>query len=136
MNANEIVKELRGWARLGENHERAECEYNAADIIESMQAQQQENEQLQAQNGAMREAIRYVLYHLKRGGESWIIDRLEPAIGATPITYHNPADVEALKQAREALKTVVLKPEMYPEQADVITRAIAAIDKIGGREDV
>jgi len=113
-----------------------------------IEALQHENEQLQVQNGAMREAIRYVLYHLKRGGESWIIDKLEPVISDTPTTYHNPADMVALKQAREALRNLhyAFKREICPfceedigasrnsiEQAE---KALVAIDKIGGREDV
>ena len=71
--------------------------------LETIEALQQENEQLKAQVARVKNAIQYVLYHLRRGGKSWIIDKLEPAISDTPAEYHNPADVEALRKAREAL---------------------------------
>lgn len=37
MTAKEMANALRGWARLGQNHERVACEYNSADLIEALQ---------------------------------------------------------------------------------------------------
>ena len=93
-------------------------------------------EQLQAQATQVREAIRYVLYHLRRGGESWIIEKLEPVLSDAPTDYHNLADVAALKRAREALiKAKVYDQFTNSEAVKDIDEALAAIDKIGGRED-
>jgi hypothetical protein len=99
----------------------------------------QENEQLQTQNAQMRNAIYYVLYHLKRGDESWIKDRLEPAIEDTSTDYHNPTDIEALKLAREALDKLKTKFEQYRRvygsigaeaMSEVAGEALTAIDKV------
>ena len=74
----------------------------------------QENEQLKAQVARMKNAIQYVLYHLRRGGKSWIIDKLEPALSTTPADYHNPADVEALRKARNLLQRYKDHIKSYP----------------------
>jgi cell division protein FtsB len=81
---------------------------------------EKENEQLQAQNAVMREALEQ--NHIKGYAEIILSD--------TPTDYHNPADVEALKQARDIFKAIKVP---YKPIDDVL----AAIDKaIGGKEDV
>jgi hypothetical protein len=37
MTAKRIVKELRGWDRLGQGRPREACEYDTAELIEAMQ---------------------------------------------------------------------------------------------------
>jgi uncharacterized damage-inducible protein DinB len=106
------------------------------DAIKAIEALQQENEQLQTQAARMKNAIQYVLYHLRRGGKSWIIDKLEPALSTTPADYHNPADVEALRKAREAIKAAWSDGSANAAM-DKASEALAAIDRaIGGKEDV
>lgn len=116
------------------------------------------NEQLQAQNGAMRAALEQVQHDIDgaecRDDLDGIKGYIDDTLSSTPTTYHNPADVEALKQAREALRNISnylydILPvgKLTPEQADFVWKindgkkiadeAIAAIDKvIGGRGDV
>ena len=113
----------------------------------------QENEQLQTQAARMKNAIQYVLYHLRRGGKSWIIDKLEPAISDTPAEYHNPADVEALRKAREALDYwrelygIGFEVLNWHMNGDIETfdsfydnsgtyEALAEIEAMGGKENV
>ena len=128
-------KLFKDFCRMKQENERLQI---ACDMqLKANLVQVDENNKLQAQNGAMVEAIRYVLYHLKRGGESWIIEKLEPFVSGTA-TYHNPTDVEALKQAREALTIV---SDYYSNVLNMaawktVKEALAAIDEIGGREDV
>jgi septal ring factor EnvC (AmiA/AmiB activator) len=57
---------------------------------------------------------------------------------AIPTDYHNPADIEALKLAREALTVIA---DCYNEDSNMATwnlvkQALAAIEQIGGKEDV
>ena len=69
--------------------------------------------------------------------------------GNTSTEYHNPADVEALRKAREALSTTIKgidNKKIIPANADAaielwrhkqqISNALAEIDKvIGGKEE-
>ena len=103
-----------------------EQEYETAefkDAIEAIEALQQENEQLRAQVTRMREAciLGYsylsLIFHradIKNWNEvgmcsvkdiKHVLNELESTYkgGNTPTEYHNPADVEALRKAREAL---------------------------------
>ena len=124
------------------------------ELLNTIEALQQENEQLQAQVARVKNAIQYVLYHLRRGGKSWIIDKLEPAISGTPADYHNPADVEALRKARNLLQRYKDHIKSYPceckfgldfygnktpfRDGEMCERCaeLAAIDKvIGGKEE-
>ena len=121
-----------------------------------IEALQQENEQLQAQNGAMVEALIVANHYMPDIGQFCACGKcktcgedisyaghvyctdcariiIDKVLSDVPTTYRNPADVEALKQARKALKTVALKPERYPVQADLVINAIAAIDKAVGK---
>ena len=66
-------------------------------------------QQLQAQNGAMRAALRHGVdladgLYATSEFVRWAHDDAEPALSSEAgRNYHNPADVEALKLAREAL---------------------------------
>jgi DNA repair exonuclease SbcCD ATPase subunit len=126
---------------------------------------QQENQQLQERNGAYREALEPVRKDYEDGTYAMIcpichclLDENESnhaqnckaykALSATPADCHNPADVEALAKAREALGpllklAVLVNNEKYKkgefEGADVAMgwvdkakEALAAIDKVVG----
>ena len=61
---------------------------------------------------------------------------IDTALSDTPADYHNPADVEALKKAREAIKAA-WSDRSVNAAMDKASDALAAIDKaIGGKEDV
>jgi hypothetical protein len=121
----------------------------------------QENERLNAQVARMREAciLGYsylsLIFHradIKNWNEvgmcsvkdiKHVLNELESAYkcGNTPATYHNPADVEALRKAREAIQRAKENFEPYGEyEYDVrydLEEALAEIGKaIGGKEDV
>lgn len=125
-------------------------------IEQTIRDLQQENERLQAQVARMREAliianhrmpdvgqfcacgkcktcgadINYVGYEYCVKCARMIIDK---ALSDTPADYHNPADVEALRKAREVLYN--LKMDDYPGFS-AICEALTAIDKaIGGKEE-
>jgi RNA polymerase-binding transcription factor DksA len=134
--------------------------HNPADV----EALQQENEQLQAQVAQMREALEEAtetienIYEKDTPQTEKYRDMLN---SSTQIEYHNPADVATLAKAREALEYAnarrpnigyfancgkckdcgqwinydgkIVCDECY---CNAIDEAIAAIDKIGGREDV
>jgi hypothetical protein len=131
------------------------------DLYDTIEALQQENEQLQAQAAQMREAciLGYsylsLIFHradIKNWNEvgmcsvkdiKHVLNELESAYkgGNTPADYHNPADVEALRKAREAIQRAKENFEPYGEyEYDVrydLEEALAEIDKaIGGKEDV
>jgi FtsZ-binding cell division protein ZapB len=111
---------------------------------------QQENEQLQAQNRAMTEAIKYVLYHLKRGGESCIIDRLESTLSTTPTTYQkkqfaeiHPAYIREIFAEWARLKSLDIGCAEYQGMQREFScinslreQALEQIDKVGGQEHV
>lgn len=116
-------------------------------LLEHIEALQQENEQLQAQTARMREALETILREFDKFGNrrdglrAWqALDMAKAALSDTPAEYHNPADVAALKKAREALETVTEHLEnCYGRDTPDTEKArevLAAIDKIGGREDV
>jgi seryl-tRNA synthetase len=181
------------------------------EMLDTIEALQQENERLQVQNGAMREALeeatetieniyekdtpqtekyRDILnvgtteYH--NPADVAEIEKLQAQLeslrctscGEIPATigtddgqycekcaeeldavevidllsYHNPADMEALRKAREALEKVQWvdnytgrgrhckccagNPDKGHSDCCKVGQALAAIDKIGGREDV
>ena len=134
-------------------------------LLEHIEALQQENEQLQAQAARMREAliianrrmsdvgqfcacgkcktcgadINYVGYEHCVKCARVIIDE---ALSDTPADYHNPADVEALKVAREVFAQAQHDIDGAECRDDLdgikgyIDEALVVIDKIGGKEDV
>ena len=140
-----------------------EIEYSTVefkDAIDTIEALQQENEQLNAQAARMREAciLGYsylsLIFHradIKNWNEvgmcsvkdiKHVLNELESAYkgGNTPATYHNPADVEALRKAREAIQRAKENFEPYGEyEYDVrydLEEVLAEIDKVmGGKED-
>ena len=120
---------------------------------EEIKQLRQENEQLQAQAARMRDVLDELTSeldyaHLLENGIEWDKHKSKTFDGALellkniPADYHNPADVEALRKAREALQyyadvkrwgTVNLQ---YVPTPEVAKKALAAIDKaIGGKED-
>jgi cell division septum initiation protein DivIVA len=136
------------------------------DTIEAMrkhiEALQQENEQLQAQVAQYREALIIANHRMPDVGQFCACGKcktcgadinyvgyehcvkcarviIDEALSGTPADYHNPGDVEALKQAREALTIV---SDYYSNVLNMaawktVKEALAAIDKvIGGKEDV
>lgn len=123
------------------------CALSDGDIIgnlcDTVEALQQENEQLQAQVARMRKMLRKTQCNLP---DDSLDAEIDDALSDAPTDYHNPADVEALKQAKEALENhecgigyaTLANGQVMPESCeccDDIREALAAIDKIGGRED-
>jgi hypothetical protein len=111
-------------------------------LEDKIEALQQENEQLQAQAARMREALEYYA-DIKRWSEVNLIyvpssNKARKALSATPTDYHNPADVAALKKAREVFAQVQHDIDGAECRDDLdgikgyIDEALAAIDKIGG----
>jgi cell division septum initiation protein DivIVA len=104
----------------------------------------QENEQLQAQVARMREAIQEfadTANILTGSNESIIAEgstywKFKQVLSDTPAEYHNPADVEALRKAREALYAA--RVDVLTKETDELARdAVEVIDAlIGGKEDV
>jgi hypothetical protein len=150
-----------------ENNElRTELETTKHIAIEQTEAAidlQQEDEQLQAQNKVMQEALDKVFYRNVVTGKvhcflcgainshtpdcpigkaisathadkkEYQKPNIEPLSG-TQDTYHNPADVEALAKAKEAIITLMSCNEIS-KAADIMgEESLAAIVKIGGRE--
>jgi hypothetical protein len=107
------------------------------ELCGAIEAQQQENERLKAQNGAMREALETPIKSLESYGSHdnpispWSLISQARQVITTPTTYHNPADVEALKLARGVLddcKHYGLRVGAFVD----IVHAIEAIDKAVG----
>ncbi|HUV84240.1 MAG TPA: hypothetical protein VMV86_00940 [Methanosarcinales archaeon] len=117
----------------------------SADIVDLAE----ENVKLLAQNVAMKEALSFGISLVdmictanKQEGEEPTDPNefrfyekaqkaLSPDVGKD---YHNPADVEALKLAREALKRCMISA--FSHERNMAGEALAAIDKVfGGKED-
>jgi len=96
---------------------------------------QQENEQLKAQNGAMREAIQNFIDKaniLTGSDERFIAEdstywKFKKVLETTPTTYHNPADVEALARDEDTLRDIsdylydiLPTGELTPQEADFV----------------
>jgi FtsZ-binding cell division protein ZapB len=120
---------------------------------------QQENEQLQAQVAQYREALIIANYRMPDVGQFCACGKcktcgadinyagyehcvkcarviIDEALSDTPADYHNPADVEALRKAREAIKAAWSDGSANAAM-DKANKALAEIDKaIGGKEDV
>jgi len=104
-------------------------------VEETLRNLKQENEQLQAQNGAMRETLKQVQHDIDgaecRDDLDGIKGYIDDALSATPATYHNPADVDALIMAREAIKAA-WSDRSVNAALDKASEALAAIDKVIG----
>lgn len=104
-----------------------------------------EIEQLRAQVARMREALE----HFKKKYIDDLCLEYPPedaemiinALSANTTDYHNPADVEALRKAREALENAqtayLNEREMYVDEYEAVVKVLAEIDKaIGGGQCV
>jgi len=107
-----------------------------------------ENEQLRAQVARMREALDELTSeldyaHLLQNGIEWdkhksvAFDKALDILNMKPIDYHNPADVEALRKAREAIQKAYDNYELIGEYeydiSSYLEEALAEIDRaIGG----
>lgn len=95
-------KELMDKSKAGRPLSRAMCN----DLFDTIEALQQANEQLQAQNGAMRQQLEIIKANIHEfppegmtiGKQIWI-ETTDAALSTTRATYHNPADVAALEKA-------------------------------------
>jgi hypothetical protein len=120
----------------------------------TIEALQQENERLKIQAARMRDVALMIskytnpleLDKVHFAEFTELCEEAEATLPATPTTYHNPADVAALKLAKEALKpllklAVLVNNEKYAKGeyegagvamgwGDKAKEAIAAIDKI------
>ena len=83
----------------------------------------QENEQLKAQNKALNNALEKELKEIGPIAKEMILKYLQA-------DYHNPADVEALKQAKEAIEHHLNKAKIGIGGGDDLREALAAINKI------
>jgi hypothetical protein len=126
-----------------------------AEEIKQLQA---ENEQLQAQVARMRDALIIANNYMPDVGQFCACGKcktcgadinyagyehcvkcargiIDAALSDTPADYHNPADVEALRKARE---TISARDSWFEcDRCANMRDALAAIDKvIGGKEDV
>jgi uncharacterized small protein (DUF1192 family) len=94
----------------------------------TIEALQQENERLKAQTAQTRYALTEIFALLEEHEPSWYLRKhynlIGQALSATPTTYHNPADVTALKAAREALL-------LYIGDADEVRVALDKIAEAG-----
>jgi cell division protein FtsB len=123
-------------------------------LIDTIEALQQENEQLRAQVAELRDSLKWlksISFSHEDDLEQWpsqeTREPIEHALSnSMGVDYHNPADVEALRKAREALKQGINQLEKYinrfeqtlEEDACIeMHEAVVEIDKaIGGKEDV
>ena len=124
-------------------------------IEQTIRDLQQENERLQAQVARMREALIIANHRMPDVGQFCACGKcktcganinyvgyeycvkcarviIDEALSDTPADSHNPADVEALRKAREVLYS--LRMDDYPGFS-AICEALTAINKaIGGKE--
>ena len=128
------------------------------DLIDTIEALQQENEQLQAQVARMRDALIIANHRMPDVGQFCACGKcktcgadinyvgyehcvkcarviIDEALSDTPADYHNPADVEALRKAREVVRALNQADWCDCDHCKGVREAIAAIDKIGGWED-
>ncbi len=139
--------------------------YERDEMLKQIEALQQENEQLQAQVARMREALIIANHRMPDVGQFCACGKcktcgadinyvgyehcvkcarvfIDEALSDTPADYHNPADVAALKKVREVFVQVQHDIDGAECRDDLdgikgyIDEALAAIDKIGGKEDV
>lgn len=102
---------------------------------------EQENEQLQAQVAMMWEAIQSFMDKadiLTGSNERLIAEdsiywKFKKLISTMPADYHNPADVEALKMAKEEMECIVAGSWLPGPKARA-QKILAAIEQIGGGE--
>ena len=127
-------------------------------VLDTIEALQAENEQLQAQVARVREALIIANNYMPDIGQFCTCGKcktcgtainyagykyclkcargiIDAALSDTPADYHNPADVEALIMAMEAIKAAWSDGSANAAM-DKASEALAEIDKvIGGKED-
>jgi hypothetical protein len=131
--------------------------YERDEMLKQIEALQAENEQLQAQVARVREALIIANHRMPDVGHFCACGKcktcgadinyagyehcvkcarviIDAALSDTPADYHNPADVEALQKAMEAIKAAWSDGSANAAM-DKASGALAAIDKaIGGAE--
>jgi len=119
------------WKKLQQENEQLRCDNMNSEM--NLEHMTDLYEQLQAQAARMREAleiaesrfkvIEQATEYVKPGTGVWHtvgialqeIQQFYKTISGTPVAYHNPADVVALKQARGALEFVMDEAEFENE---------------------
>ena len=158
LSMDEVRKQHDGIKKLYEQGLRGatasvEQVLNLFDTIEALQA---ENEQLQAQVARMRDALTVANNYMPDIGQFCVCGKckgcgtdigysgygyclkcarniIDAALSDTPADYHNPADVEALIMAMEAIKAAWSDGSANAAM-DKASEALAEIDKaIGGK---
>jgi len=114
----------------------------AMNLVDTIEALQQENEQLQAQVAELRDNLKWLksisFSHeddLERWPSQETRESIEYALSESAgMDYHNPADVETLRKVREALILSKIHTEScFTTVHKVVDKALTAIDKaIGG----
>jgi uncharacterized phage infection (PIP) family protein YhgE len=104
----------------------------AENVLKATLQRISEHKQLQAQMAAMREVVEQFKYDYEQGEnmQSNYHDAYELLRTDAGKDYHNPADVEALKLAREALKRCMISA--FSQERNMAGEALAAIDKVLG----
>ncbi|MFA5307327.1 MAG: hypothetical protein WC365_07810 [Candidatus Babeliales bacterium] len=143
---------IMGWC----SGDRNACENKLLDTVEALQQEklqrikevseqwakeivradelQQENEQLKAQNGAMREALETLIKSLESYGSHdnpispWSLISQARQVITTSTTYHNPADVRLLEKTKQAL-VAVFRENPTQESMEYAESVLAEIDK-------
>lgn len=92
---------------------------------------EEEIEQLQAQNGAMAEALKAIKgLELEKNHESVTYNIANNALSTSPTTYHNPADAEEIEQLEYTLLGVMHSVDKWfdevDESVDEVNRAAQA----------
>lgn len=163
-----LQQEVKGWEQRYD-----ELDAGHSRLFKAFCGLKQENEQLQAQVTRYREALKVANNYIPDTGQfcacgnckicgatisyagyeyciSCARKIVDEALSSTSAAYHNPADVEVLQKAREAIKHLSLCDCNYNcgdcpidnklcsiyADGTIIDDVLAAIDKIGGREDV
>ena len=144
MNINEAIEQLKYY----QNKPYVPTVRKVCDIaLETIEALQQENEQLRAQVAKMSGRADCTIAQLKVQNKV-LLEQLANIHGlqsnvtvSIPADYHNPADVEALRKVREALRkareTISARDSWFEcDRCANMCDALATINKaIGGKED-
>lgn len=133
MNNNQKYQIWLNGCGVGEIVNRFDAVEKLRNIFDTIEALQQENEQLKAQAAVMREALKSIYYGPYQMHKGYV-EILEEALATDAgKDYHNPADIEALKKAKYAIECLI---KHYTGPAFSLLKygkVIEAIDKaIGG----
>jgi hypothetical protein len=155
----EVLDHIKKWyAKCEEADCMPENGLTIGRLLDTIEALQQENEQLQAQVARMREALIIANHRMPDVGQFCACGKcktcgadinyagyehcvkcargiIDTALSDTPADYHNPADVEALIMAREAIKAA-WSDRSVNAALDKASEALTKIGKaLGGDED-